>query len=56
MTEYQTKLLEIMKGPNKQVRERHCYLTQGSTELKELLAKQKRGKHWRLENGKRIWY
>lgn len=46
-----------MKQPNKQVRERpHCYLTQGSKELKEILAKQKKGRHWKLVDGKRIWY
>ena len=56
MTDYQKEILKIMKGPNVLKSAKHKYLEQGSKELKELLSKQKQGKHWKLVNGKRVWY
>ncbi len=59
MTEFQQELLNIVgtaATSNKKSKANHIYLKQGCEELRAQLSEQKKGKHWRLVDGKRVWY
>jgi len=59
MTEFQKGILSIMNKPTATKQKKsanHIYLKHGCAELRAQLSEQKKGRHWRLENGKRVWY
>lgn len=59
MTNFQKELLNIVNTTttsNKKSKANHIYLKQGCAELRAQLSEQKKGKHWKKVDGKRVWY